>query len=83
MGIAVHWGIYRHPRKVVDASPGILLSAIGLDILALGALIVIKDSADPLIIGLIFGLEKFFLSHRRSANAVELPFALIGFLGLK
>lgn len=76
MDIAVHWGVYRHLRQDINARPGILLSAIGLDGLALGAFIVIKGSADPLIIvvavigiGLIFGMEKFFLSHRRSANA--------------
>lgn len=77
MDIIVHWGVLRHIRKDVGANPLVLVSAIFLDVVALGAFILLKAQSDPLIIIIalvgmlsVFGFERFYLSHRRD-SAVE------------
>lgn len=72
MDISVHWGVFRYIRKEVKARGSILITAIILDVIILGAFIVIKIQADRLVIyaavvGLvmIFLGERLFLSHRR------------------
>lgn len=69
--ITIHWGVFRHIHEDVKANRGILLTAIALDLIVLGAFIVVKAMADPLIIGLsigglaiIGGLEWFYLRRR-------------------
>ncbi|TWT86699.1 Inner membrane transport protein YbaT [Pseudobythopirellula maris] len=78
MDIAIHWGIYRSLREQIGASGPVLLTAIGLDLVVLGALIAVKGAADPwlLAIGaagflLIFGGERWFLGwkHGESRSA--------------
>ncbi len=71
MDIAVHWGILRHIREEVEASSVILITAIILDILVLGAFLLVKVQTDMLVIysaaiGLvvIFLGERLFLRHR-------------------
>ena len=68
MDIAVQWGVFRHLRKEINAHPAILLTALILDAVILGALLVSKASSDPLIlvisaagIAIIFAGEKLFL----------------------
>lgn len=72
MDIAIHWGVLRYLREDVGARLWVLVSAIVLDAAALGAFLIIKGSADPLIvviaiaaIAAIFVFEKFFLARRR------------------
>lgn len=72
MDMIVQWGVFRRLRHEVGASGAILLTAIGLDATALGAFLVIKFAADPLIlwvalggIALVFGAERLFLQQRR------------------
>jgi len=72
MDMAIHWGVFRHLRKEVEASGWVLIVAIVLDAVALSAFLVMKALADPLIIGIavvaIIGLvlfEKYYLAHRR------------------
>ncbi|TCD14256.1 APC family permease [Oricola cellulosilytica] len=79
MDIAIHWGVFKHLRKEIGANPAILVSAIVLDVIVLGAFVVIKATADPLIIwvgfggiALVFGFEHFFLRSRRE-QADEAP----------
>lgn len=74
MDIAIHWGVLRHLKDDVKASAAVLISAIVLDVIVLGAFVVIKAALDPLIvwvgfggIALIFGLERLFLQSRRSS----------------
>ena len=76
MDIAIHWGIYRHLRADVEAKSWVLISAITLDAIVLLAFLILKGQADPTIIVIafvsisaIFGFEKYFLSHRRSATS--------------
>ena len=74
MDIMIHWGGFRYLRKEVEASPIVLLVAIGLDVIALSAFIVLKWQADPMIIVIaivgmaaVFGFEKFYLSKLRNS----------------
>lgn len=50
MDIAIHWGVLRHLRKEVNANSFILIMAIIFDVVVLGAFLVIKASADILVI---------------------------------
>lgn len=50
MDIAIHWGVLRHLRKEVNANSFILIMAIIFDLVVLGAFLVIKASADILVI---------------------------------
>lgn len=72
MDILIHWGVLRHIRKDVGARAWVLITAIGLDLLALGAFLILKWRSDPLIIAIalagmtaIFAVEKFYLSKSR------------------
>ncbi len=77
MDIGIHWGVFRNLRQDVGANPLILLSAIVLDIIVLGAFVTIKAQTDVLIvvvalIGLVavFAGEWLFLRARsREADA--------------
>ncbi|MBH0072640.1 APC family permease [Pseudoalteromonas sp. NZS127] len=75
MDIAIHWGVFKHLRKEVNANAIIVLSAIVLDIVVLSAFVWIKASSDMLVIwsaivGLlvIVGSEKLYLSKIQSEN---------------
>ncbi|MEX2451846.1 MAG: APC family permease [Rhodospirillales bacterium] len=68
MDIAVHWGILRHLRRDVNASAVVLVTAIVLDAVVLGALLLIKASTDMMVIyasiigmAIIFAGERLFL----------------------
>jgi len=75
MDIAVHWGVYRHLRDDVGAQSTILISAMALDVVVLGAFLWMKATSDPLIIliagfgiALIFVLEWLFLQKAREGG---------------
>ncbi len=72
MDVIIHWGVYRHLRDDVGARGWVLLTAIALDLIVLGAFLVMKAGSDPLIIAialggiaLIFGFEKLYLGPIR------------------
>ena len=77
MDIAVHWGVFRNLRKEIDANGAILLTAAALDIVVLGAFVILKGTTDPLIllvagVGLLFTFlgEWFFLkNHQRDGQS--------------
>lgn len=79
MDIAIHWGVFRHLRQEVAASAAMLIAAIVLDLMVLGAFIAMKAVIDPLIIvlavvgiALIFAFERLFLrNHERSDTGVK------------
>ena len=50
MDIAIHWGVLRHLRDEVGASTFILVTAIVLDIVVLGAFIVMKAGTDMFVV---------------------------------
>jgi amino acid transporter len=71
MDIAIHWGVFRHLRKEIEANGPILITAIVLDLLVLAGFIWVKIQSDLLIIGvavagmLIIGVgEAVFLKFR-------------------
>lgn len=75
MDIIIQWGVLRRMHKDVGANPAILIAAITLDSIALGAFMVVKAATDPLIIVIsvggiatIFGLEAAFLRRQRNAS---------------
>ncbi|MBT8336356.1 MAG: APC family permease [Gemmatimonadetes bacterium] len=75
MDIVVQWGVFRRLRTEIGASGAVILTAIGLDSVALGAFLFIKFAADPLIVWvalggiiLVFGLERLFLGTRRRST---------------
>lgn len=65
MDIAIHWGIYRHHRKEIEANGMVLLTAIVLDIVVLGALMFVKGQSDPIVLVVsAIGLVLIFLGER-------------------
>ncbi len=76
MDIAVHWGVYRHLRKEINANAAVLLTAIAFDVVVLGAFLMVKASTDMLVIYaalvgvlIVFVGERFFL--RQAADHEE------------
>jgi amino acid transporter len=72
MDIAVHWGIFRHLRKEINASATILLLAILFDVIILVAFVYVKAASDMTVIYaaiagvfLIFAGEKLYLSKNK------------------
>jgi hypothetical protein len=70
----LHWGVFRHLRREVQANDAVFLGAIALD----AVFLVIKAQSAPLIIvvsivgtGSIFVLEAMFLRPRREAGKVH------------
>ncbi|MEQ8483988.1 MAG: APC family permease [Pseudomonadales bacterium] len=78
MDIAVQWGVLRHLRQEVGASAVVLIAAIALDALVLGAFLAIKWDSDPLVvvvsaagIGAIAVFERLFLRMRPPVASSE------------
>lgn len=75
MDIAIHWGVYRYLRKDINAKSAILITAIVLDIIVLGAFVWIKVRSDTLVVwvsligfALVFLGERYFISKHRISN---------------
>lgn len=75
MDIIIHWGVFKYMRKEINAKGIILLTAIGLDTIVLGAFIWVKGTNDLLvvIVAIVFMLlifigEKLFLNTNREEN---------------
>ncbi len=76
MDIVIQWGVLRNLRNKVEASPYVIVIAMVLDIIVVGAFLWTKASSDRIIviipivlIRLIFSGEKLFLSRlRKSSN---------------
>lgn len=74
MDIAIHWGVLRHADEEVKANPIILIIAIILDAIILGALLLIKAQSDMLVIwtsliglgAIVLGERLFLRSNRRN-----------------
>lgn len=70
MDIAIHWGVFRYLRKEINANAFILITAIMLDVVVLGAFLMVKAQMDMLVIyvslagiAIIFAGERLFLRH--------------------
>jgi amino acid transporter len=75
MDMAIHWGVYRHLRRDVGAKAPIVLTALVLDAVVLGAFVYMKAISDPLVLivsavgmGLIFGVEWWFIRKQKASN---------------
>ncbi len=65
MDVAMHWGALRYLRKELEARAWILIMAILLDVVVLGALVWVKGSSDPLILyAAAAGLVLVFVGER-------------------
>ena len=80
MDIAIHWGLLRRLRSRVDFRPAVVISAVVLDIVVLGAFLWVKASADALSlyvsaagIALIVAGERLFMrSHTRPDGTMDM-----------
>ncbi|SDZ99731.1 Amino acid transporter [Thalassobacillus cyri] len=70
MDMIVHWGVYKHLRNKVNANSGIVISALILDAIVLGAFLWVKIANDLLVVVvsvvfiiLIFIGENWFLKN--------------------
>lgn len=70
MDMIIHWGVYKHLRKEVNANGIIILSALVLDLIVLSAFLWIKSSSDVLVLVVsasvmivVFVGEKWFLRN--------------------
>lgn len=77
MDIVIHWGVLKHLKKDVGANPVIVILAIALDAIVLGAFLWVKVSSDLFVVILTIALmivifigERFFLRFN-SRNGAE------------
>ena len=75
MDIVIHWGVFRYLRKEVAARGWILITAIVLDAIILIAFLMIKGSADPMILIIAFVViatafiaEQVFIRNKTSRD---------------
>lgn len=73
--IAIHWGVFRNLKGDINANGTIVLTAATLDIIVLGAIIILKGTLDPMLlliaaVGLLltFFAERFFLKNHQMAQ---------------
>lgn len=78
MDATVHWGVLRHLHADVGANRWVVISALSLDLIALGAFLVVKGLQDPLIVAVsitaIFTVvlfERFYLGAGRSTTVTQ------------
>jgi amino acid transporter len=78
MDISIHWGVLKYLRKEIKAKVSIIITAIILDAIVLGAFLWIKGSQDILVViialvmmVLIFTGEKWFLKSKRTNKEIE------------
>ncbi len=72
MDIVIQWGVYRHLRSDIGARGGVLLLAIGFDVLVVLVFATLKLGSDPwvvvfaiLSIASVFAFERLYLGKRR------------------
>lgn len=71
MDIAIHWGLLTRLRKRIDYIPSVVVAALILDVIVLGAFVWVKASSEPLslyisaagIALIILGQRLFMRSH--------------------
>ncbi len=77
MDIAIHWGLFRFLLKETKSNPVIPLIAIVLDVIILGAFIIMKFQSDPLVLIVslvgfiaIFVAQRLFMITHTNADGV-------------
>ena len=78
MDMAIHWGVFKHLRSELNARGWVILTALVLDAVVLGAFLYLKLTTDPLVVGvalgsmaLIFGLAAWFLRAKSTETNDE------------
>jgi len=78
MDMAIHWGVFRYLRRDLDARGWVLLTALALDAVVLGAFLYIKLTTDPSVVAisliamaLIFGMEWWFLRTKEPGHSTH------------
>lgn len=78
MDIIIHWGVLKKLRKEVKARAGIVITAIILDAVVLGAFLWIKATSDVLVVivslvfmAAIFAAEHWFLKTRDQKTTID------------
>jgi hypothetical protein len=76
--MAIHWGVFKYLRTELNAKAWVLLTALILDAVVLGAFLYLKLTTDPLVVAvslggmaLIFGAEWWFLRTGDERGAAE------------
>lgn len=76
MDIVVQWGVFRYLRKEIKANSFVLLTAIVMDVVVLGAFLTIKAQTDILVIyvsiaavAFVFAGERLFLRWNFNGNS--------------
>ncbi len=80
MDVAIHWGMIRHLRREVKAHTVFPATAILLDIVALGAFLLVKAQSDPLVVGvalvgfvsILFAQRLFMITHTDSEGVMHM-----------
>ncbi len=80
MDIAIHWGLFRYLLKETRANPVIPLIAIGLDVIILGAFLLMKYQKDPLVIivsvlgfvAILVTQRLFMITHTDSSGLMHM-----------
>ena len=80
MDIAIQWGLLRHLRDRVEHRRTVVVGAIVLDVVVLGAFVWVKASADPLglwvaaagIVLIVLGERLFMASHTRPDGTMDM-----------
>jgi len=83
MDIAIHWGLFRHLRQETKANPLIPLIAIGLDLVILGAFLILKYQNDPLVIivaligfvAILIAQRLFMITHTDAKGVMHMKMA--------
>lgn len=68
MDVFIHWGVFRHLRSSVEAKAWVVITAIVLDVIVLGAFLWVKAQTDLTVVwasivgvAAVFSAEKWFL----------------------
>ncbi|SFM45175.1 APC family permease [Salibacterium qingdaonense] len=76
MDMIVHWGVWKHLKKETGANPAIVVTALLLDAIVLGAFVYVKIQSDLLIVIVsllfilaTFGGEHWFLKRNKEAES--------------
>jgi len=80
MDIAIHWGLFRYLLKDTKANPIIPVIAILLDVVILGAFLLLKYESDPLVIivsligfvAILISQRLFMITHTDSSGVMSM-----------
>jgi amino acid transporter len=91
MDIAIHWGLFRYLLKETKSSPVIPLIAIGLDVVILGAFVVLKFQSDKLVLivsllgfmAILIAQRLFMITHTDDRGQMRMEMDDMGAEGMK